>query len=284
MASLLVLISATLYGIAPILAKIAYASGVTPLTLLALRSTFGAVVVWIGLAATRRAVPRGRVRLLLALGLTILPAQVFGYFYALAVLPASTASVIANTSPVHVAWMSRIFLRESLQAADVAILVAVVSGAALIAGQTPQFGHALGAVALAVTTLGAAAYLVAQRRLVRDIHPLGVLAVLLPASAAVYWGAGLASGQIGLAMPPSGQLAVAASTVSGAAASLCVLAALRTIPATRTALLGMLEPGVAVVCSVVLLGDQMSGWRAAGIVVVLAGITLLQTRRIARAA
>jgi len=28
----------------------------------------------------------------------------------------------------------------------------------------------------------------------------------------------------------------------------------------------------------------MSGWRAAGIVVVLAGITLLQTRRIARAA
>jgi len=281
MASLLVLLSATLYGISPILAKIAYASGVTPLTLLALRSTIGALIVWIALAVTRRTVPRAQLGLLLALGLTLLPAQVFAYFYALSVLPASTASVIANTSPIHVAWMSRVFLRESLQAADVAILIAVVSGAVLVAGQTPQFGHALGAVALAVTTLGAGAYLVVQRHLVRDIQPLAILAVVLPASAAVYWTAGLAVDQVRLAMPLPGQLAVAASSLSGAVASLCVLAALRAIPATRTALLGMLEPVVAVVCSVLLLGDEMTVWRGVGIAVVLAGITLLQTRRVA---
>jgi len=284
MASLLVLISAVLYGISPILAKVAYASGVTPLTLLALRSTFGAVVVWIGLAAARRTVPRAQLGLLLALGLTIVPAQVFGYFYALALLPASTASVIVNTSPIHVAWISRIFLRESLQAADIAILVAVVSGAVLVAGQTPQFGHALGAVALAVSTLGSAVYLVTQRRLVRDIHPLDVLAVVLPASAAVYWVAGLATDQIRLAMPLPGQLAVAAASVSGTVAGLCVLLALRAIPATRTALLGMLEPVVAVVCSVVLLGDEMTAWRAVGIAVVIGGITLLQTRRVSEGA
>jgi drug/metabolite transporter (DMT)-like permease len=280
MASLLVLVSAILYGISPILAKIAYASGVTPLTLLALRSTFGTVVVWIALVATRRTVPRAQLGLLVALGLTILPAQVFAYFYALDVLPASTASVIANTSPIHVAWMSRVFLRESLQAVDVAILLAVVSGAVLVAGQTPHFGHALGAVALAFTTLGAAAYLVVQRRLVRDIHPLGILAVVLPASAAVFWAAGLAAGQIRLTMALPGQLAVAAASLTGAVAGLCVLAALRAIPATRTALLGMLEPVVAVVCSVLLLGDEMTVWRAVGIAVILAGITLLQTRRV----
>ncbi|HLN14650.1 MAG TPA: EamA/RhaT family transporter, partial [bacterium] len=83
MASLLVLLSATLYGISPILAKIAYASGVTPLTLLALRATVGALIVWIALAVTRRTVPRAQFGLLLALGLTLLPAQVFAYFYAL---------------------------------------------------------------------------------------------------------------------------------------------------------------------------------------------------------
>ena len=129
--------------------------------------------------------------------------------------------------------------------------------------------------------MGAGAYLVAQRHLVRDIHPLAVLAVVLPASAAVYWIAGLATDQIRLAMPLPGQLAVAAASLSGAVASLCVLAALRAIPATRTALLGMLEPVVAVVCSVLLLGDEMTVWRAVGIAVVLAGITLLQTRRVA---
>jgi drug/metabolite transporter (DMT)-like permease len=279
MASLLVLFGATLYGISPILAKVAYASGVTPLTLLALRSSFGAIVIWIGLVATRSAMPLGRLPLLLVLGLTILPAQVFSYFYALSVLPASTAAVIANTSPIHVAWLSRIFLQESLQLADITILVAVVSGAVLIAGQTPHFGHALGAVALAVATLLAGVYLVTQRHLVRDIHPLGVLAVMLPASAAVYWTAGLMGGQIQLAMPHPAQLAVAASSLSGAIAGLCVLVGLRAITATRTALLGMLEPVVAVVCSVMVLGDEMTAWRAVGIFVVLAGITLLQVRR-----
>ncbi len=41
-ASLFILISAVLYGVSPILAKVAFAYGVSPLTLLALRSTFAA--------------------------------------------------------------------------------------------------------------------------------------------------------------------------------------------------------------------------------------------------
>jgi len=277
------LVAATLYGISPILAKVAYASGVTPLTLLSLRATFGTLFVWIGLAAMRRAVPLTRPLLapLLVLGMTIVPAQVFAYFYALTVLPASSASVIANTSPVHVAWMGRVFLGESLQPADLGILAAIVSGAMLVAGQTPHGGHVLALVVLAAGTLGSSFYLVAQRRLVQDVHPLGVLAVVLPASAVVYWGVGFATNQIHLAMQPTGLLAVAALTISAATASVFVLVALRTLPATHAAMLGMLEPVVAVVCSVLLLGDEMTWLRAVGIATVVSGIAALQLRRAA---
>ncbi|HET8998212.1 MAG TPA: DMT family transporter [bacterium] len=284
MASVFILVAAVLFGVSPILAKIAYAHGVTPLTLLSVRATLGALFVWVGLVVTRRvvSVPWSLLAPLLALGTTVVPFQVLAYFYALSVLPASSASVIANSAPVHVAWMGRLFLGESLRAADIAILAGIVAGAMLVAGQTPYAGQALGMAALAAGTLGSAFYLVAQRRYVRDVSPLGVLSVVLPSSAAIYWTAGLATRQLHLAMPLPALLAVGSVTIAGSLASFLVLLALQVTPAARTAALGMLEPVVAVVLSVLLLGDLMTWLRALGIAIVVAGIGLLHARSVGR--
>ena len=281
MASALILAAAVLFGVSPIIAKVAYAYGVTPLTLVSLRATIGGLAVWLGVAVTRRITPLPWTLFvrLLALGLTIVPFQVFTYFYALSQLPASSASVIANSAPVHVAWMGRLFLGESLQAADVAILVGIIGGAGLVAGQTPYTGQPLGLAALAIATLASAFYLVAQRRLVRDVAPLAVLSVILPASAAVYWGAGVATGQIHLAMPAAAWLATVGGAIAGSLGSLLVLIALQVTPATRAAMLGMFEPVVTVALSVVLLGDLMTWLRGLGIAVVLGGIALIHLRR-----
>jgi drug/metabolite transporter (DMT)-like permease len=284
MASVFILVAAVLFGVSPILAKIAYAHGVTPLTLLSVRATLGALFVWVGLVVTRRVVsmPWSLLAPLLALGTTVVPFQVLAYFYALSVLPASSASVIANSAPVHVAWMGRLFLGESLRAADVAILAGIVAGAMLVAGQTPYEGQALGMAALAAGTLGSAFYLVAQRRYVRDVSPLGVLSVVLPSSAAIYWTAGFATRQLHLAMPLPALLAVGSATIAGSLASFLVLLALQVTPAARTAALGMLEPVVAVVLSVLLLGDLMTWLRALGIAIVVTGIGLLHARSVGR--
>jgi drug/metabolite transporter (DMT)-like permease len=284
MASVFILIAAVLFGVSPILAKIAYAYGVTPLTLLSLRAGFGGVLVWIGLLVTKRVqpMPWSLLAPLLALGMTIVPFQVFAYFYALSVLPASSASVIANSAPVHVAWMGWLLLGEAIRGADIAILTAIVAGALLVAGETPHAGRLLGLAALAAGTFGSAFYLVAQRRFVRDVSPLGVLSVILPSSAAVYWTVGFATNQIHLAMPLPALLAVASVTVAGALASFLVLLGLTVTPAARTAALGMLEPVVAVVLSVVLLGDFMTWLRALGIAIVVTGIGLLHVRSATR--
>ena len=139
MASALILFSAALFGLSNIFAKVAYAHAVTPFTFLALRATFGSLITWLALAFTTPLilVPWARVAPLLLLGLTIMPFQTFAYFYALSVLPASSASVIVNTAPAHVAWMGWWFLGEPPQAIDVAVLVTIVGGAILVAGQTP---------------------------------------------------------------------------------------------------------------------------------------------------
>lgn len=280
MTAILILIAACLYGISPILAKVAYAYGVTPLVLLTWRVTIAAGMFWtIGLAFRRiTSVERRMAGALIVLGATLVPLQVFSYFYALSLLPASTASVIANTSPIHVAWMERVVLGERLAPGDLVILGVIVAGALLVAGTTPHAGHTLGLVALGTATLMSALYLVVQRRVVRDVPPLMVMALIQVSSAAVYWTAALLTGH-GLARPPlPAVVAIVGSAVLASIASFLVLIALRTLAATRTAMLGMLEPVVAVALSVALLGDTMTWPRLAGIAIVLAGITVFYWR------
>ena len=280
MAAILILISACLYGVSPILAKIAYGYGVTPLVLMTWRVSIAAALFWTAALAFRQiaAVDRRMLGALVILGTTFVPAQVYSYFYALSVLPASTASVIVNTSPVHVAWMERLALGEQFARGDLLILGAIVAGAILVGGATPHAGHTFGFVVLGAATLASASYLVIQRRVVRDVPPVMMLAVIQLSSAAVYWVAAAAThaSLAPLALPALA--AIVASAFGASIASFLVLIALRTLAATRTAMLGMLEPVVTVILSVALLADPMTWPRLAGIVIVLAGITTFYWR------
>src|SRR5579864_90546 len=215
---------------------------------------------------------------LAVLGTTLVPAQVYSYFYALSLLPASTASVIVNTSPVHVAWMERLALGEQLARGDLLILGAIVAGAILVGGATPHAGHTFGFVVLGAATLASASYLVIQRRVVRDVPPVMMLAVIQLSSAAVYWIAVAATHASLAPLAPPALAAIVTSACTASTASFLVLIALRTLAATRTAMLGMLEPVVTVILSVALLADTMTWPRLAGIVTVLAGITTFYWR------
>src|ERR1700736_3390195 len=151
MASWLILISAVLFGVSPILTKIAYGYGVSPLTVLAVRTAFATICLWIGLLFSGR---RVRVSLstlayLVVLGSTLLPFQVFAYFQALAYMPASSASILGYTYPLHVAWMGWLFLREQVRRSELVILAAILFGAVLVARQTPVLGELRGLLALA---------------------------------------------------------------------------------------------------------------------------------------
>lgn len=282
MPAVFILLSAFLYGVSPILAKVAYAYGVSTFTLLALRSTFATICLWLGLAITRRPIRLSSASFvaLLVTGTMLIPVQVFGYFWALVAFPASSASVLVYTYPLHVAWMGWIFLREPVGPDEVAVLIGIVAGALLVAGQTPVPGGGPQLVALAVSTLTAALYMVVARRIVRDVEPVTAMAVLAPASAVTYWGVGLATGQLHLNIPAAAMAATLGSAaLANISAPLLLLAALRSVPAARAAMLGTLEPVVTVSLSVIFLHDTMTPLRAVGIAIVIGGIAVLHARR-----
>ena len=169
---------------------------------------------------------------------------------------------------------------EPPQAIDVAVLVTIVGGAILVAGQTPTSKHTLGLGALVTATLMYAFYIVAQRRIVQDVSPLRVLSVVLPSSATVYCVAGYAMRQIHLSVALPALAAVAGATIASSLGYFLLLTALKVTPATHASMLGTLEPVVTVVLSVLLLGDLMTWLRAIGIAIVLGGIVVLHIRRI----
>src|SRR2546428_3078753 len=105
MGDLLILLSAVLFGFSPILIKVAYSYGVTPLTVLALRYAIATILFWGGVAVlgVRLHFPRHAILVLVAMGLTLVPVQIFSFLLALAYLPASSASVLAYVYPLHVA-------------------------------------------------------------------------------------------------------------------------------------------------------------------------------------
>jgi len=282
MPSLLILISAVFYGISPIIAKAVYGFGVTPLTLLGIRSSFAAACLWAGLIVTRTPFqpPRSSLVPLLVMGSTLVPVQVFAYFQALAYLPASSASVLSYTYPIHVAWMGRVFLGERVRPVELGLLAAVMAGAVLVAGQTPTAAPGLGLVMLVVATLTSAIYMVSARRIVRDVQPITAMAILGPVSAIVYWAAALAAGQVTMAMPAAALAAVlGAALLANLIAPILMLSGLRAMPAVRASMLGTLEPVVTVTLSILFLGDVMTPLRALGIAIVIGAITILHARR-----
>lgn len=283
---MIVLLSATLYGISPILMKVALSAGMTPIQVLAVRTVIAVPVLWIVLALTKALVlpPRGRVGPLLLMGGILIPLQAYGFVFGLSYLPVSSVAVLAALYPLHVAWIAWIVLRERIRWTDVPVLLLVIAGATLVAGQAPTLGRAEGLAALSVTTLTAAIYAVSARRVLQDVEPLAALNVLLATSGAIFAVVGVLSGQWRLpAHMPALWATAASGFLAGVFAPLLLLHGFRRLPAAHVAVLSSFEPVVTVSLGVLLLSDRLSAIQALGGLCIIGGIAILQVLRTSRA-
>jgi drug/metabolite transporter (DMT)-like permease len=282
----IVLLSATLYGVSPILMKVALDAGMTPVQVLAVRTVIAVPVLWVVLALMGALAlpPRDRILSLVLMGGLLIPLQAYGFVFGLHYLPVSSVAVLAALYPLHVAWIAWIALGERIRWPDVPVLALVIAGAALVAGQAPRLGRVEGLAALGVTTLSAAVYAVSARRVLRDVAPLAALNVLLATSGAIFALVGVLAGQWGVpAHRPALWATAASGFLAGVFAPLLLLHGFRRLPAAHVAVLSSFEPVVTVSLGVVLLGDRLSAIQALGGACIIGGIAILQVLRTARA-
>lgn len=288
----LCLVAAAGFGAMAIFAKEAYAAGTGTVTLLAIRFTLAAAVLWTLVSLRRRfSSPRRRgraVRIPLAprtaaVGLLLGVAyavEAAAYFAALRRIDAALASLLLYLYPGMVAVAAALLGVDRLSSRRVAALGLTTTGAVLaLAGAGTGAVDPLGAGLAVLSASLYSAYILFSDRAVAQVDPLTVTALVATGAAACFAGAGLATGVLDLSLGPRAWAAAAALAVLSTVLPIAAfLAGMRLVGPATAAILSTLELVVTILLAVALLGERLAPLQLAGGALVLAGVVLLQWR------
>jgi drug/metabolite transporter (DMT)-like permease len=284
--TLWVLASAAGFGAMAIFGKLAYAAGVGTPTLLAVRFSIAAVVLW-GLLAARRQparVSRRTLGGLLLMGGLGYVGQAFAFFTALETIPAATTSLLLYTYPAMVSVLAWLFLRQRITRAGAVALALATLGCALVLGgpSAAQGGGALDPAGVGWALTAAVVYslyIIAGTPITAGAPPLVGATYIISAAAAVFTGAGLLGGSLRFTFGPEGWAVIVAialvCTVLPVAAFVVGLARLG--PA-RASILSTVEPLVTIALAALALGERISATQIVGGALILSAVLALQRR------
>jgi len=273
----LVLISAIGFGSIALFAKIAYASGVNPSALLALRFLLAVgilgPIVWL----QKLPLPRGRTLAGFVLMGLLYTAQAQSYFTALLHASSGLVSLLLYIYPILVTVLAAAIGQEKMDKRTMTLTVVACAGLAITLGGKLQ-GEPLGIV---LGILGAgiyAIYILLGNKLSRDTHPLSASLVILTTAGcsngvlAVATGGKLPHGVIGW-------FAVGAIALfSTAIAISAFLTGVKRIGASQASIISTLEPVITLTIGVSFFGEMASSTQLFGGALVLLAVILLAQR------
>ena len=283
---LLVIGSALCYSALGILAKLAYAEGLTLRSMLAIRFTLGAILLWgwvLMHPELRRAVsclPRARLTRLLLWGIFGFGVQSALFFSSLKLIPASLSQVLLYTCPAFVAII--LWLTAGVRPGTTRLLAIglALAGTALCAGPIQGAPEARG-VALAVFTgLWYAMFTLRLDRLTPGIPAVLSGACIISGAALLFSLAVVPGGSFALPSTPAGWGAVIGMVLSATVFGFVLyVTGLKRVGAQSASILSTFEPLGALLLAGILLGERLSSgqWVGAGMIIgaafVLAGMT-----------
>lgn len=275
------------FGTMAVVAKLAYRTGIDVVSLLAIRFTIAAVVLW--LIALHRGVARvpgwriGLISLAIGLGSYSLES---GLFYAsLTRIDASLAELLLFSYPALVVLGAIALRRErGSRRRFVALGLATAGVGLVLAGGHPGSLDPLGVVFALGAAVMYATYVLVADALAGRIHPLAFAALVCTGAAIAFTSAGGASGTLQLALPAAawGYAALIAllSTVLSLTAFLGGVARLGP---GRASIVSTLEPPITVAAAFVAFGEVLGPVQLLGGAAVLMGVLVIQLPgRIAR--
>lgn len=283
--ALLALGSACAFGAITTLAAVTYTEGATPITVVVLRFTLGAVVfAALCLARRRPLLLPGAARTTGWLVAFCWFAASFGYLGSVAFIPVSLAALVFFTFPILTTLGEAALERRRPRLGELALLLLAFSGLALAMGPSFATLSPVGLGLVALGAVGAAGMFLSMRKVVVHHEPLTVL-VMLNAGAglmsllalAVLGGWALPSLAGGTAWV--GWTALLLATGAYFVAVFLQSGSVRHAGPSRAVLFFNLEPLVSIACAALLLGERLSLQQMAGGSLVLAALVLAGRRR-----
>ncbi len=275
---LLCALAAAGFGAMAVLAKLAYAAGVSPLTLLAVRFALAGALLW-PLAARggapirpdRRAIAGG-----LALGGILYATEAGLFFASLTRLDASVAALLLYCYPALVVAGAVALRRERLTRRRAGALALSLLGVALVlVGGTGVAIDPLGAGLALGAAAGYTGYILLADGLGRRLGAARLAALVCAGAAVTFTLAGASTGQLDLALSAEAWGWIAAMALLSTVVPLVAfLAGMKRVGAGRASILSTLEPPVTVLLAFVAFGERLAPWQLAGGALVLAAVAL----------
>jgi drug/metabolite transporter (DMT)-like permease len=278
-----VVASALCFGAMAIMARVAYASGVDTTTLLALRFSIAAVVMFALAGSTGVTWPRGRtLAVLVAMGAVGYAGQAFSFFTALTLAPAGLVALLLYLHPALVAVLSALLRHETLSRRKLVALAVALAGMTLTVLPTladaaraahPGIvrGIAFGVAAAAIY----AGYIVVGARVGRRTAPLPMAAIVIGSAAVLFAAVAAAAGPRWPATAAGWLAVLGIALISTVAAITLFFAGLERIGPTQASTLSTIEPLFTVLLAAVLLGETITPLQMAGGALILAAVLLL---------
>lgn len=267
--------SAVSFGVMPIMARAAYASGADPVTVLFLRFTIATIIMVAILIIRKIPLPSGRTFIqLMLLGGVGYVGQSMCYFTALTLADASLVALLLYLYPILVAILSFFFLREKINKAKIIALVMALAGSALtigFSGEGKTGGIILGITAAVIYSI----YIVSGSRVMEKVQALPASTVIIFSAALVYSGIVAVRGPV-FPTTTGGWLATVGVAVIGTVIAIgTFLAGMERIGPTNASTISTLEPAVTVILAGLLLGEELTIYKIIGGVLILAAVILL---------
>ncbi|MBX9701583.1 MAG: DMT family transporter [Acetobacteraceae bacterium] len=271
------LLAAAGFGLAPTVAKVAYAEGSNTLTVVVLRAVVSGVLIALFMLAAgepfrpdRRAIAPGLLASLLSM------AAVYGFLGAAATLPVAAVVLIFFLHPLGVAAIQHWRGRERLTPARLALALAAFAGLAVALGPRPGALDP-GGLALAVLSAVAVTGLILVMARVREFASSSQANVWIALVNAVGFGV-VATALGGWALPagPLGWAAIAAAGAGIAVALVAFFAAFRHLSPVRATMISCSEPVLGILLAAALLGETLAPWQWAGVAVTVIALTLFE--------
>lgn len=271
----LALLSASAFGVMPVLTKVVYDDGVGPYGVLSVRFTLGALVLLALARARGERLARGRALVpLLVLGGVGYALQSLCYFSALERVSASLTALLLYFYPALVVVLTAVLVRRAPSRTALVCVVVATAGTALTVGPL-EGGQVTGVLLGLAAALVYAVYIVLSSRVVSGTGHFATSAVVM-GGAAVSYDVLAVSTRAALPRSAGGWSALVAVALVGTVVAVAAFfAALERLGPADTSVVSTAEPVVSVLVAALVLGERLGPLQAAGGVLVLAAVVVL---------
>ena len=271
----LVALSGASFGALAILAKIAYAHGSDPLTVLTLRFVIASVCMLAVMRLGGHAFPRGRtLGYLFLLGGANYVVESLAYFYALTMASAGLVALLLYLYPAIVTVLAAFVFRERLTPVKIAALIVALVGTGLTIGEVGG-GRPLGIVLGIGSAISYAIYILLSSRIGPRAGAIPAATVVMVSAAAVL---SFVTAVRGPAFPTSavGWAAIVALAIIGTVvAIIAFFAGLERIGPAEASTVSTVEPVVTVALAALVLNEGISAVQVLGGTLILAAVITL---------